>query len=54
MLYLQAEGSLYQKVPQKVEKLVAVLTTSTLIIDKKTEEELKWVPYIWYLINFKD
>ncbi len=43
--------------PRKVKKIVAVSTTSTLMTDKKIEEELeelKWIPYIWYLVTFKD
>ena len=32
-----------------------VSATSTLMIDKKTEEEaLERVPCIWYLVTFKD
>ncbi len=56
MLHLQIEGSLCQQVPQKVKKLVAVLAISTLITEKKIEEkeELEQVPYIWYLVIFKD
>ena len=39
---------------QKVKKLVAVLATSTSMTDKKTEEKLEQIPYIWYLVTFKD
>lgn len=40
MLYLKTEGSLYQQMFQKVKKLVAVLLSSMLITDKKTEKKL--------------
>ena len=35
---------------QKVKKLVVVLATSTSITNKKTEEKLEWVFYIWYFV----
>ncbi len=53
MLYLQAKGLLYEKVPWKVKKLVVVSTTSTLMTEK-TEEELEQVLYIRYPVIFKD
>ena len=40
--------------PQKAKKLVMVLAISILIIEKKTEEKLEEVFYIWYFIIFKD
>ena len=40
--------------PQKVKKLVIVLVTSTLMIDKKTKEKLEQVSYIRYSVTFKD
>ncbi len=33
---------------------MAVSAISTSMTDKKTEEELKRVPYIWYPVTFKD
>ncbi len=39
---------------RQAKKLVAVSATSTLKTDKKTEEELERVPYIWYPVTFKD
>ncbi len=33
---------------------MAVSATSTSMTDKKTEEELVWVPCIWYPVTFKD
>ena len=54
MLYLQIKSSLRKQVSQKAKKLVAVLATSTLMIGKKKEKELKQVYYIWYLDTFKD
>ncbi len=33
---------------------MAVSATSTSMTDKKTEEELKGVPYIRYSVTFKD
>ncbi len=38
----------------KRQKLVTISATSTLMTDKKTEEELEQIPCIWYLITFKD
>ncbi len=38
---------------RKGKKLVVVSATSTSMT-KKMEEELERVPYIWYLITFKD
>ena len=38
---------------RQAKKLVAVLATSTSVTDKKTEEELEWVPCIRYPITFK-
>lgn len=52
MLYLQSKCLLCQQVLQKVEKLVAVLATSTLITDKK--KELEREVYIRYPIIFKE
>ncbi len=46
--------SLYQQVFWKAKKLVAVLTTSTLMTEKKTEEELEQISCIWYPVIFKD
>ena len=40
--------------PQKVKKQVAVLANSTIMTDKKIEEEFEWVPYIWYYVIFKN
>ncbi len=40
--------------PGQAKKLVAVSATSTSMTDKKTEEELEWVPYLRYSIPFKD
>ena len=37
-----------------VKKVLAVLATSMLMIDKKTEEKLDQILYIWYLVTFKD
>ena len=37
----------------KSQKLVAVLATFTLVTKKK-EEELKWIPCIWYPVTFKN
>ncbi len=53
MLYLQAKGLLCKHVPLKVKKLVAYAATATSMTEK-TEEELEWVPCIWYSIAFKD
>ena len=39
--------------PRKAKKLVAILATSILVIEKK-KEELERIPYIWYLVTFKD
>ncbi len=39
---------------RQTKKQVAVSATSTSTTDKKTEEELKWVPCIWYPVIFKD
>ncbi len=33
---------------------MAVSTTSRLMIDKKTVEEIERVPCIWYPVTFKD
>ncbi len=54
MLYLSLKGSLFNQVPRQAKKLVAVLKTSTLMIDKKTEKELERVSCIWYPVTFKD
>lgn len=57
MLYLLSKGSLCKQMPEKVKKLITVLTTSMSMIDMKTEEkleELKQVSYTWYLVTFKD
>ncbi len=54
MLYLQVKGLLCKQVPKEAKKLVVVSTTSTLITDKKTEEELGWVPCIRYPVTFKN
>ncbi len=57
MLHLQVKGSLCKQVPRKIKKLVAILTTSTSMTDKKTEgelEELERIPCIRYLVTFKD
>ena len=40
--------------PKKAKKLVAVLVTSLLMTDKKTEEKLEQVTCIWYFVIFKD
>ena len=37
----------------KVEKLVSILATSTLMTGAR-EETLKRIPYIYYLVHFKD
>ncbi len=39
---------------RKVKKLVVVSATSTSMTDKKTEEELEQVPWIWYPVIFKN
>ncbi len=38
----------------KIKKQVAVLKISILMTEKKKEEKLEWIFYIWYLITFKD
>lgn len=48
------ERLLYQQVPQKAKKLVALLAISMLFTEKKTEEELKQVFYILYPVIFKN
>ncbi len=41
--------------PQKSEKLVTVLVTSTSMTEKTEEiKELEWIPSIWYFVTFKD
>ncbi len=52
MLHLPLKGSLYQQVPRNIKKLVAVSTASMSMTEKT--EELERVPYIWYLVTFKD
>ncbi len=52
MLHLQAERSLCEQVSWQAKKLVAVLTTSMMMTEKK--EELVSVPCIWYPVTFKD
>lgn len=57
MLYLQPKRSLYEKVPQIVNKLVVVLMSLMSMTYQKIEEELKelnQLPCIWYPIIFKD
>lgn len=39
---------------QKAKKPVVVSATFMSMTEKKTEEKLKWVPYILYSITFKD
>ncbi len=53
MLHLQAKGSLYKQVFQKGKKLVTVLATFILMIEKM-EEELERISCIWYSVIFKD
>ncbi len=53
MLYLSSERPLCHQVSRQAKKLVAVSATSTLMTDKKTEEQ-EWVPCIRYPITFKD
>ncbi len=53
MLHLQAEGSLCEQMSQKSKKLVAVSTTS-MSMTEKTEEELEQVSCIRYPVTFKD
>lgn len=38
----------------EAEKLVVVLETSTFMTEKKNEEELQRVSYIWYPVIFKE
>ena len=52
MLHLKTKKSLSKQVSWQVKKLVAILATSMLVTEKK--EELNRVPYIWYLVTFKD
>ena len=40
--------------PKEVKRVVAVLATSTSMIKKKTEEDLKQIPCIWYPVIFKN
>ncbi len=53
MLHLLSKRSLCHYVSRQAKKLVAVLATSTLMTDKKTEE-LERVPCIRYPVTFKD
>ncbi len=39
---------------RQAKKLLALLETSTLTTDKKTEEQLERVPCIRYPVTFKD
>ncbi len=54
MLHLSPKRSLCYQVSRQIKKLVVVLVTFRSITNKKTEEELEWVSYIWYLITFKN
>ncbi len=54
MLYLLSERPLCYQVFRQAKKLVAVSATSMSMTDKKTEEELERISYIWYPITFKD
>ncbi len=54
MLHLSTKRSLCYQVPRQAKKLVAVLATSMSITNKKTEEELEWVPCIQYPVTFKN
>ncbi len=40
--------------PKQAKKIVAVSVTFISMTDKKTEEELKRVSCIWYLVIFQD
>ncbi len=52
MLHRSSKRSLCKQVSQKGKKLVVVLATPMSMTEKT--EELEQMPYIWYLVTFKD